>query len=172
MDRPTLALIAAVARNRGIGRGNDLLWRESADQKRLRAVTMGHPVIMGRKTWESLPDRFRPLPGRTNIVLTRDAAWQAPGAHPAASLEAALALAAGAPKAFVIGGADIYAAALPHADELVLTEVDAEFEADRFFPAWNPGAFTLVSREPHVSGAGVPYVFATYRRHPEVLASR
>jgi dihydrofolate reductase len=172
MHRPALSLIAAVALNRAIGRGNQLLWTERADQQHFRRVTMGSPVVMGRKTWDSLPERFRPLPGRTNIVLTRDAAWRAEGAVPAASLDGALALVPQAPRVFVIGGAEIYALALPKADELVLTEIGAQFEADRFFPAWNPGAFVQVSREAHVDAQGVPYAFSVYRRHPELPATR
>ena len=84
MNRPTLALIAAVARNGAIGRNNDLLWREADDQRHFRRVTMGCPVVMGSTTWGSLPDRFRPLPGRRNVVITRQAGWQAPGAEAAA----------------------------------------------------------------------------------------
>src|ERR1700710_900098 len=87
---PTISLIAAVPRNNAIGKGNELLWREVEDQKHFRKVTMGSPVIMGRKTWDSLPQRFRPLPGRRNIVLTRDAAWRADGAEPVASIQAAI----------------------------------------------------------------------------------
>jgi dihydrofolate reductase len=176
MTRPSISLIAAVALNRAIGRGNELLWTERADQQHFRRVTMGAPVVMGRKTWESLPARFRPLPGRTNIVLTRDPTWQAEGAQPATTLEAALSLARSvspeAPKVFVIGGAEVYALALPLADELVLTEIDARFEADRFFPAWNPAAFSLVSREAQVDANGVPFAFSVYRRHPELPATR
>jgi dihydrofolate reductase len=165
MPSPTiLSLIASVARNGGIGRGNELVWRESADQKFFRAVTMGHPVIMGRRTWDSLPERFRPLPGRRNIVVTRDAAWQPVGAEAAGSLEAALGLVAGSPKAYVIGGAQLYAQALPHADELVLTEIDADFDADTWFPAWNRADFELAAHEDHVTAGGVPYRFATWRR--------
>jgi dihydrofolate reductase len=165
MSKTSLSLIAAVARDGAIGRGNALLWHESADQKHFRAVTMGCPVIMGRRTWESLPERFRPLPGRRNVVVTRDPAWRAEGAEPAGSLDAALALAAGAARVFVIGGAQLYALALPRADELVLTEIEAEFaDADAHFPAWDRGAFELIGHEDHVSAAGVPYRFATYRR--------
>jgi dihydrofolate reductase len=165
MPRTTLSVIAAVARNGGIGRGNELLWRESADQKRFRAVTMGCPVIMGRRTWESLPARFRPLPGRANIVVTRDPAWRAEGASRAGSLDDALALVAQAPKAFVIGGAQLYEAALPRADELVLTEIDAEFDdADTFFPPWDRAAFERTSCEEHVTAQGITYRFTTYDR--------
>jgi dihydrofolate reductase len=159
-----LSLIASVDRNRGIGRGNDLVWRESADQKYFRAVTTGHPVIMGRRTWESLPERFRPLPGRRNIVVTRDSQWRAAGAEAAASLDAALALVEGGVKAFVIGGAELFAAALPRADELVLTEIDADFDADTFFPAWNAADFDRVSSEAHMTASGIAYRFTIWQR--------
>lgn len=163
--RPTLALIASVARNGAIGRGNELIWRESADLQYFRATTLGHPVVMGRRTWDSLPLRFRPLPGRTNIVVTRDPAWQAEGARRAGSLAEALALAGDAPKVFVIGGAQLFAEALPQADTLVLTEIDAEFDdADTFFPPWNRADFELGTSEPHVTAQGIAYRFATYDR--------
>ncbi|MFT3955867.1 MAG: dihydrofolate reductase [Piscinibacter sp.] len=161
-QRPTLVLIAAVARNLAIGRGGELLWQESEDQKHFRRVTMGCPVIMGRKTWDSLPARFRPLPGRRNIVVTRNPAWRAEGAEPAASLDAALALAGDAAKVFVIGGAELYALALPRADQLVLTEIDAELAGDVFFPDWPRASFRRVTSEPHVSAAGVGYRFNHY----------
>lgn len=163
--RPTLVLIAAVDRQRAIGRDGALLWHEGEDQRHFRRVTMGCPVIMGRKTWDSLPARFRPLPGRRNVVVTRDAAWRAEGALPAASLDAALALAADAARAFVIGGGELYALALPRADELILTEVDAVFAtADTYFPAFDRAAFAECAREPHVAADGTPYAFVTYRR--------
>jgi dihydrofolate reductase len=161
----TLALIAAIDRHNALGRGGELLWHESDDQKHFRRVTMGCPVIMGRKTWQSLPARFRPLPGRRNVVLTRDAAWQAPGAERAASLDAALQLVADADKAFVIGGGDLYALALPRADELVLTEIDAAFDsADTFFPALDSSRFVEIAREPQRTADGTRYAFVTYRR--------
>lgn len=164
MSRPTLALIAAVDRKRAIGRGGELLWHESEDQKHFRLVTMGCPVIMGRRTWDSLPARFRPLPGRRNIVVTRNPGWSAEGAERAGSLDDAIALAGDAAKAFVIGGAELYALALPRADELVLTEIDAEFEADAFFPNWPRARFRQTSTEPHVSSQGVGYRFNLYQR--------
>ncbi len=167
MKKPAcLSLIAAVARDGAIGRDNDLLWHDSRDQKHFRAATMGCPVVMGRRTWDSLPERFRPLPGRRNIVVTRNAAWQAAGAEVAHSLAEALALVADAPKVFVMGGGQLYAEALPWADELVLTEVDASFEADTFFPAWERSAFTEVQREAHAAQAPgeQPFAFVTYRR--------
>lgn len=162
--RPTLALIAAVARNRVIGRGGELVWHESEDQKHFRRVTMGCPVIMGRRTWDSLPARFRPLPGRRNIVVSRNAGWQAEGAERAASLDEAIALVADADKVFVIGGAELYALALPRADELVLTEIEADFDGDAFFPDWPRARFRQSSSEPHVSAAGVGYRFNHYIR--------
>jgi dihydrofolate reductase len=162
----TLSLIAAVARNRGIGRGNELLWHEAEDQKHFRRTTLGCPVIMGRRTWDSLPARFRPLPGRRNIVVTRNTAWREDGAEVAHTIEAALALVADASKVFVIGGGELYALTLPLADELVLTEIEADFEADAFFPDWRQGAFTEVSRDAHPASSpnSAAFAFVTYRR--------
>lgn len=162
--RPTLALIAAVARNRVIGRGGALVWHESEDQKHFRRVTMGCPVIMGRKTWDSLPPRFRPLPGRRNVVVTRNPGWHADGAERAGSLDEALALVADAAKVFVIGGADLYALALPRADELELTEIDAEFDGDAHFPDWPRAEFRLASSEPRRGADGTAYGFNRYER--------
>lgn len=160
-----LVLIAGVARDGAIGRGGELPWRLPEDLKHFRRVTMGHPVIMGRRTWDSLPSKFKPLPGRRNIVVTRNAGWRAEGAERAASLDAALAMVGTVPLACVIGGAELYAQALPLADELRLTEVDAAFgDADAFFPAWDRAEWIEVER---VSGADVAplrYDFVTYRR--------
>ena len=161
---PRLALIAAVPRNGAIGKGNALLFRESEDQRHFRRVTMGCPVIMGRKTWDSLPARFRPLPGRRNVVVTRNIEWQAEGAEAASSLADAITLLADAPKAFVIGGAELYALALPLADELVLTEIDAELDGDVFFPPWDRASFAATGSEPHVAADGVRYRFVTYSK--------
>jgi dihydrofolate reductase len=166
MNRPVLSLIAAVPRNGAIGLGNALVWSEPEDLRHLRRVTMGCPVIMGRKTWDSLPARFRPLPGRRNIVVTRDPAWRDTGADAVGSMIEALALAAGAAKAFVIGGAQTYALALPFADELVLTEIDADLPGDTFFPAWDRTLFTATAREPHTSADGTGYHFTTYTKNP------
>jgi dihydrofolate reductase len=161
----TLALIAALDRHRAIGRRGELLWREREDQKHFRRVTLGCPVIMGRKTWDSLPERFRPLPGRRNIVVTRQAAWSAPGAERAASFDEALARAAPADKTFVIGGGELYALALPRADELVLTEIDTAFaDVDTFFPAFDRTRFVEATRETHSTADGMRYAFVTYRR--------
>src|SRR6185369_10604295 len=110
---PEIVVIAAVAKNRVIGRDNQLIWNIPEDMAHFKALTAGHTVIMGRKTWESLPPRFRPLPGRRNIVVSRQADYAAPGGEVAGSLENALALASTADTAFVIGGEQIYALALP-----------------------------------------------------------
>jgi dihydrofolate reductase len=161
LQRPRISLIAAVARNGGIGRGNDLVWRESEDLQRFKRLTLGHPIIMGRRNWDSIG---RPLPGRRSIVLSRNTGWQAAGAERAASLDEALRLAGDVPQVFVIGGAEVYAAALPRADELLLTEIDAEFPADTFFPAWQRDRFAQTAREPHQSADGVRYAFTTYKK--------
>ncbi len=167
MSYTPLSLIAAVAHNGAIGLNNDLLWQHPLDQKHFRATTLGCPVIMGRRTWDSLPQRFRPLPGRRNVVVTRNTAWQALGAEVAHSLQAALALVQGAPKAFVMGGGQLYADALSLVDEMVLTEIDADFEADTFFPAWPRDAFDEVERISHVATPESPsFAFVTYRRRP------
>jgi len=164
---PTLTLIAAVDRRGAIGRDGGLLWHEREDQAHFRRVTMGCPVIMGRKTWDSLPERFRPLPGRRNIVVTRNAAWQAAGAERAGSLDDALALAADAQRVCVIGGGELYALALPRADELVLTEIDRAFDgADAFFPRFDRTAFAETTREDRVAADGTRFGFVTYRRTP------
>ena len=158
-----VVLIAAVARNLAIGKGNELVARIPEDQQRFRRETLGHPVVMGRKTWDSLPARFRPLPGRRNIVVTRDPQWRADGAEAATSLDAALTLAADAPTVCVIGGGELYRVALPRADELLMTEIDAELEGDTFFPPYR-GSFAEVVRERHATADGLRYDFVTYRR--------
>ena len=159
-----ITLIAAVARNGAMGRNNGLIFHEPTDQKHFRQTTMGCPVLMGRKTWDSVPPRFRPLPGRRNIVLSRDAAFRAPGAEVAASLADALALVPDAPQVFVIGGAQLYAEALPLAHKLVLTEIDADLPGDVFFPPWNRAQFTQHTRSSHQTSTGVSYHFACYLR--------
>ncbi len=161
---PDLVLIAAVARGGTIGLGNELIFKDPADQQHFRQATLGCPVIMGRKTWESLPARFRPLPGRRNVVVSRNSAYAAPGAELAASLPAALACVSGAPRVFVIGGAQLYAQALPLATELLLTEVDADLAGDVHFPDWERAAFVETERRSGVTAGGVAYHFVTYRR--------
>jgi dihydrofolate reductase len=162
--KPQLVLIAAVARNGVIGKDNQLLWRLPEDMRFFKSTTLGHPVIMGRKTWESLPAHFRPLPGRRNIVVTRDARFDAPGAEVALSLDDALQRLADAPCTFVIGGAQLYAQALPRAQRLLVTELDRDFDGDALFPAWPRGDFVEASRTHHDSGQGFGYQRADYRR--------
>ena len=163
MPKPILSLIAAIARNGVIGIDNRLPWHLPADLRHFKELTTGHTVIMGRKTWESLPGKFRPLPGRRNIVVTRNAAFRAEGAVVAASLPAAMALAESG-VAFVIGGAELYAAALPLADRLDLTEIDADYAGDTHFPAIDPGRWREVSRQSHHDESGLGYAFVTYER--------
>ena len=164
MNPPILALIAAVARNRVIGIDNRLPWHLPEDMKFFRETTRGKPVIMGRKTWESLPDAFRPLPGRHNIVVSRNPQFHAPGATVTGGLSEALTATGDAALAFLIGGAALYLEALPRADRLVLTEIDRDFAGDAHFPAIDPNAWEEVSRESHVAESGLPFAFVTYTR--------
>jgi dihydrofolate reductase len=162
-----VALVAALARNRVIGRRNELPWRLPEDLRRFKTLTMGHPVVMGRKTHESILGAIgRPLPGRLSIVVTRSPDYAAPGCVVATSLEAALAAAGAAEDIFVIGGAEIYRAALARADRLHLTEIDADYEGDAWFPALPPGRWREVSRESRVHGAEFPHdhAFVVYER--------
>jgi dihydrofolate reductase len=169
MTTMTLSLIAAVARNGAIGKDNTLLWRLPEDLKFFKRTTLGCPVLMGRKTFESIG---RPLPGRRNIVITRNTTWRHDGVEVAHSLDDALARVATEVRVFVIGGGELYAQALPRADELILTEVDADFEGDTFFPPWERTAFAEQSRETHQSEAGWAYHFVVYRRAPDCTSSQ
>lgn len=159
----TVTIIAALGRNRVIGKNNRMPWHISDDLKRFKTLTLGHPVIMGRKTYESLG---RPLPGRDSIVVTHSPDFSAPACRVVHSVEAALAAAGGTGEVFVIGGAEIYALALPLADRLQLTEVDAAIDGDAYFPDFDRSAWREVSREPG-STAGpdsLRYDFVTYER--------
>ncbi|MFA5998321.1 MAG: dihydrofolate reductase [Candidatus Paceibacterota bacterium] len=150
-----LSLIAALGKGRELGFEGKLLWHLPDDMKRFKELTLGHPVIMGRKTWESLPEKFRPLPGRTNIVVTRQAGYEAAGAVVTNSLESARAVskrAVGADEIFIIGGGELYAAALPFTNRLYLTLVDAAPEADTFFPPYEQ-EFKIIRDE---AGIGEP----------------
>jgi dihydrofolate reductase len=160
----TISLIAAVARGGVIGRDGGIPWHVAEDVSRFKELTTGHAVVMGRKTWESLPERFRPLAGRRNVVVTRSAGWAAPGAERATSVEAALALVGDEERVFVIGGAEIYEVALPYADELLLTEIDVEVDGDTVFPHWDRRAFEETGRDERESPDGTRFAFATYRR--------
>jgi dihydrofolate reductase len=158
---PRVYLVAAVAKNGVIGAKGALPWHLPEDLKHFKKLTLGHPVIMGRRTWDSLP---RALPERENIVLTRSANRDIKGASVAASLHGALALCIGEPTAFVIGGAEIYKIALPLCDGLVMTEIDLACEGDTFFPEWDRSAFRESQRETHTSANGVRFDFVLYEK--------
>lgn len=149
--KPRISVIAALAKNRVIGIENRLPWRLPEDLAHFKALTLGHPILMGRKTFESLG---RPLPGRTNIVITRNAHYQPEGCLVADSIPAALALCGDADEAFFIGGAELYAQAIPLADRLYLTEVDIEAAGDAWFPEYDTHAFREVSRTSHTGEKG------------------
>lgn len=157
-----VSLIAAVAENGVIGRDGDLPWRLPADLRRFRALTMGKPVIMGRKTWQSIG---KALPGRRNIVVTRDRSFAAAGAEVVASLDAAFDLMADAGEAMVIGGGEIYAAAMARADRLDITHVHAAIDGDTFFPEIDAAVWCETAREDHTAEGGAPaFSFVTYER--------
>ena len=162
MTQPRIAIIAALARNRVIGRGNRLPWHLPDDLRHFKRLTLGRPIIMGRRTWESLPGL---LPDRTHLVVTRDPSYRAAGAVVVGSLDEALG-AAGGEEALVVGGAQLYALALPRASRLYLTLVDAEVEGDVFFPAMDPAAWREVAREPHAADErhAYPFAFVTLER--------
>ena len=159
-----LHLIFAKARNDVIGRNNTLPWHLPEDLAHFKKTTLGCPVIMGRKTWDSLPPKFRPLPGRLNIVVTRQTDWHDAGAQTAHSIEQACALCPPESDAWVIGGAEIYAQALPLASTAVITEIDADFEGDAFAPVLGAD-WVETSRENHISANGLAYSFVTMRNH-------
>ena len=149
-EKPRISIIAAIgASDRGLGKGNDLLYKIPDDLARFRDLTRGHPVIMGRKTWESLPEKVRPLPERLNIVITRQAGYEAKGATVAPSVEDALATAraVASNEIFIIGGGEIYKLGLPHANRLYLTLVEEEKEADVFFPEYEKEFTKILSGE-------------------------
>jgi dihydrofolate reductase len=154
-------LVAAVAANGVIGADGKLPWRLPEDLKHFKALTLGHPVIMGRKTWESLG---KALPGRENIVVTRAAGYDAPGASVASSLDGALALCAGEPTVFVIGGGELYAEALPVADGLVLTEIQRDYAGDARFPPYDRAAWRETQRKPQTGADGLRFDFVLYER--------
>lgn len=161
---PVFSLISAVARNRVIGIDNTLPWRLPEDLQHFKRLTLGHHIVMGRKTFESLG---RPLPGRTSVVISRDAGYALPeGCLLADSIEAALSLCGDDPEVFCIGGAQLYGQAMAQADRLYLTEIDADFAGDAWFPVFDRADWQEVSREMHVSTDGLRYAFVTYERSP------
>ena len=163
MTRPRIGLIWAQARNRVIGKDGVMPWHLPEDLAHFKRTTLSHPVIMGRRTWDSIPPRFRPLPGRTNIVVTRQTDWHESGSQTAPSLREALQQCDNAEKVWVIGGAQIYAQALPLADELVVTEINADFDGDAFAPAIGP-EWHEIARERIVAANGLPLAFVTWRK--------
>lgn len=162
-NRPRVSVIAALARNGVIGIENRLPWRLPEDLAHFKALTLNHPVLMGRKTFESLG---RPLPGRTNIVVTRNAGYRPAGCLVADSLPAAIALCQDADELFFIGGAELYAQAIPLADRLYLTEVEVDAVGDAWFPAYDRSAFREVARTSHRSekGDALAFDFVVYER--------
>jgi dihydrofolate reductase len=159
-----VGMVWAQAEGAVIGAAGGLPWHLPEDLKLFRTLTMGSTVVMGRRTWESLPERFRPLPGRTNVVLTSDRMWSAGGAHPAASVEEVL---AAHEDVWVIGGGTVYAAFLPHADRLVVTEVDLRVDGDTWAPPIGD-EWRRISRTPEqgwsVSSSGLRYAVTEYAR--------
>lgn len=158
-----LHLIFARSANGVIGKDNTMPWHLPEDLAHFKRTTLGSPVIMGRKTWESLPPKFRPLPGRLNVVVTRQTDWQAAGASVAHSLAEAMALCQADEDAWIIGGAEIYAQALPLANTAVVTEIEASYDGDAFAPQFGP-EWKEMRRERHVSSSGLNFSFVTYTR--------
>jgi len=161
-----ISIVAALGKNRAIGKDNQLLWSIPGDLPRFRRLTSGHPVIMGRKTWESIPEKFRPLPGRTNIVISRDSSYNAPGAVLAQSFPEALSLARdaeGSDEIFAIGGQRVYECALPFATNLYLTLVDDEKDGDAFFPSYEDQFSKEILREEQ-ENEGLEYVWVDLER--------
>lgn len=156
-------MIFARAANGVIGRDNTIPWRLPEDMARLKRLTLGWPVIMGRKTWDSLPVKFRPLPGRANIVITRQPDWKDTGATTAASLADALALCASSAEVWILGGAQIYAQAMPLAHRIEVTEIAENIEGDAFAPPLGP-EWRQAAREDHVSATGMKFSFITYEK--------
>ncbi len=151
-----ISIIVAVARNGVIGGGNSLLWHISEDLQRFKRITSGHPVIMGRKTFESLG---KPLPNRTNVVVTRQSGYAPQGVTVVGSIEEAVALFPASEEVFITGGGQIYRQAMPLADKLYLTTVEHDYEGDTHFPEWDRSRWRLLSRERHESGKNFPYPF-------------
>jgi dihydrofolate reductase len=156
-----LYLAAAVAANGIIGAGGKLPWHIPEELKHFKRLTMGHPIIMGRRTWESLKG---PLPGRENIVVTSNPDYQAGGAAVATSLEAAIAMCAGEPVVFVIGGTQLFAESLPIADGMVLTEIRRDYAGDTRFPDWDRSEWVEKQREPHTAADGTRFDYVLYER--------
>jgi dihydrofolate reductase len=158
---PAIYLVAAIAANGIIGARGKLPWRLPGELAHFKKLTLGHPIIMGRRTWESLPGA---LPGRENIVVTTQPGYEAPGAAVAASLEAALALCVGEPVAFVIGGTQLFAEAMPIARGMVLTEIQRDYEGDARFPDYDRSQWRERQREAHAAPDGTRFDYVLYER--------
>jgi dihydrofolate reductase len=163
MPTPRLHLIYARAANGVIGQDGTLPWHLPEDLAHFKRTTLGCPVIMGRKTWDSLPPRFRPLPGRTNVVVTRQTNWSESGVQAAPDLRQALQLCEQSPDVWVIGGAQLYALAEPLACSAVVTEIDQVFEGDALAPTLG-AAWRETARESHTAANGLHFSFVTYNR--------
>ena len=159
-----LHMIYARARNGVIGKQGQLPWHLPEDLAHFKRTTLGQPVVMGRVTWESLPEKFRPLPGRTNVVVSRQTSFKALGAQVVSSLEAAMALFPSTAVVWLIGGAQLYAQALAVASQIVVTEIDADFEGDAFAPSLSPNDWTETQRSSHVSAQGLGYHLVTLQK--------
>jgi len=159
-----LHLIYARSRNNVIGVNGDLPWHLPEDLAHFKRTTLGQPVIMGRVTWESIPEKFRPLPGRTNVVVSRQIGFTAPGAQVVSSLQAAIDLFPADDVVWLIGGAQLYAQAIPLAQQLVITEIDADYEGDAFAPVLNTAEWTEVHRTSHTSAQGLGYSLVTLQK--------
>jgi dihydrofolate reductase len=157
-----IGIIYARSRNGVIGKDGTMPWRLPEDMAHFKQVTMGHPVIMGRKTWDSIPAKFRPLPGRRNIVVTRNADWSAEGAERAGSLDEAFALCAGADEVWVAGGAQIYGQAMSRAHVAEVTVIDQDFEGDAYAPELG-GQWHEEAREAHTAAQGLSFAFIRLR---------
>jgi dihydrofolate reductase len=157
-----LALVVAYARNGVIGRDGDLPWHLPSDMKHFRELTTGGTVVRGRKTYASIPERFRPLPGRRNLVLSRDPSFAAPGAEVCGSLDAALS--AAGDDAFVIGGGTTYAEALPRAGRVWATEIDADVPGDTTFPPLDPAEWEAVERGEAIAENDLTFRIVRYER--------
>lgn len=162
-DKPRVSVIAAMAANRVIGQGNRLPWHLPEDLQHFKALTMGHHIVMGRKTYDSIG---KSLPGRTTVIVTRNVDYAVPGCIAVNSIDAALTACHGDSEIFFVGGAEIYAQALPIADRIYLTEIKRDFPGDAHFPPFDPAQWQEVSREKHVKADGdaFEYHFVIYDR--------
>jgi dihydrofolate reductase len=158
---PNINVIAAMARNRVIGVNNALPWRLPADLQHFKMLTMGHHIVMGRKTYESIG---KPLPGRTTVIVSRDADYRVEGCICATSIDAAMAACNADTEIFFVGGAELYGQILPRAHRLYLTEIQAEFVGDAYFPAFEAKQWQEIARQVHVTPDGLGYHFVTYEK--------